>query len=25
VGNGIVPEGIINFLSGSPKIDELNE
>lgn len=23
VGNGVVPEGILNFLSGSPKIDDL--
>ena len=25
IGNGVVPEGIVNFLSGSPKVDELKE
>ncbi len=25
MGNGVVPEGIVNFLSGSPKVDELKE
>ncbi len=25
MGNGVVPESIVNFLSGSPKVDELKE
>lgn len=25
VGDGVVPEGIVNFLSGSPKVDELKK
>jgi very-short-patch-repair endonuclease/DNA polymerase III delta prime subunit len=25
MGNGVVPEGIVNFLSGSPRLDELKD
>ena len=25
MGNGVVPDGIVNFLSGSPKVDELKD